>query len=179
MATLSSCGETIMKCNDEAVTDLVSEIAIDILHDDLDQGFLFETCNQANAALLFWQGVNCSELFDTFLSSIAYADQANISGVRTTSSSDSGIQYCAADIDYISYNRNIENLVKNYFNNANISEELRNSYIETFAKLYLDLFYPGTTIASGEYNVQLTDDGENFYVNLEVDLENARDIPLN
>ena len=179
MATLSSCGETIMKCNDESVTDLVSEIAIDILHDDLNQGFVLESCNQTNAALLFWQGVNCSELFDTFLSSIFYADQANISGVRTTSSSDSGIQYCAADIEYITDNRNIENLIKNYFNNANISEELRNSYIETFAKLYSDLFYPMSSIASGVYNVQLTDDGENFYVNLEVDLENAREVPLN
>jgi len=179
MVTLSSCGETIMKCNDEAVTDLVSEIAIDILHEDLDQGFVLESCNQTNAALLFWQGVNCSELFDTFLSSIFYADQANISGVRTTSASDSGIQYCAADIEYIVDNRNIENLIKNYFNNANISEELRSSYIETFAKLYSDLFYPNTMIATGVYNVQLTDDGDTFYVNLEVDLENAREVPLN
>ena len=56
---------------------------------------------------------------------------------------------------------------------------MRNSYIETFAKLYSDLFYPMSNIASGVYNVQLTDDGENFYVNLEVDLENTREVPLN
>lgn len=179
MATLSSCGETIMKCNDESVTDLVSELAIDILHDDLDQGFVTETCTQANAAMLYLQGVNCSELFGTFLSTTFYADHVNVSSVRTTSASDSGIQYCAADIEYIIDNRNIENLIKNYFNSANIPENVRNTYIDLFVPIYSDFFYPMSSISSGIYNVQLTDDGENFYVNLEVDLENTREVPLN
>ena len=179
MATLSSCGETIMKCNDESVTDLVSEIAIEIFHDDLDQAFVKESCTQANTSMLYLQGVNCSELFSTFLSTIFYADQANVSSVRTTSASDSGIQYCAADIEYIIDNRNIENLIKNYFSNANINDELRNTYTKTFAQLYSDIFSPVSNTASGVYNVQLTDDGDNFYVNLEVDLENAKETPLN
>ena len=55
MATLSSCGETIMKCNDESVTDLVSEIAIEIFHDDLDQAFVTESCTQANTSMLYLQ----------------------------------------------------------------------------------------------------------------------------
>jgi len=179
MATLSSCGETIMKCNDESVTDLVSEIAIDIFHDDLDQAFVTESCTQANTSMLDIAGINCSELFSTFLSTIFYADQVNVSSVRTTSASDSGIQYCAADIEYIIDNRNIENLIKNYFSNANINDELGNSYTKNFAQLYSDVFSPVSNTASGVYNVQLTDDGDNFIVNLEVDLRNSKETPLN
>ncbi len=168
-----------MKCNDKVVTDLVSEIAIDIFHEESDQDFVLETCNQLNVGLLFWQGVNCSDLFGTFFSSVFYADQANVLAVRTTSTSDSGIQYCAADIEYIIGDRDIENLIKNYFNNSSISQELRDSYINNFIAVYQDLFNPFSSKVSGNYNVQLTDDRETFYVNLEVDIDNVTEVPLN
>ena len=166
---LSACGSSVMECNDEDVTSLVSELAIDIYNEENNPKGVSALCNQFNTSMLFIQGVDCSVLYSKVYSDIFYADQVKVTSVRTTSSSKSGIQYCAADLEYIFNDRDMVSLVKNYFINASISEELRKDLTDSLTTAWKEAFEATTVMTSGAYDVQVTDDGESFYVNLEID----------
>ena len=66
--------------------------------------------------------------------------------------------------EYIFNDRDMVSLVKNYFINASISEELRTDLTDSLTPLWKEAFEATTVMTSGAYDVQVTDDGESFYV---------------
>ena len=166
--TIVSCGNPVIQCSDEAVIGVVSEIATDLYIEQNNQASAEQFCAPPNNGLLNLQGINCGQLFGSVASEIFYPDQVKVSGMRTTSESESGIQYCAADLEYVFNDRDIATLVAKYFNAASISAELKKQYIEVFSGVGAEALQELSQKTAGTYDVQLTDDGVNFYVNLEV-----------
>tara|TARA_B100000676_G_C18071731_1_gene844728 strand:+ start:647 stop:1207 length:561 start_codon:yes stop_codon:yes gene_type:complete len=164
---LVSCGGSVMKCNDPEVTDLVSEIAIDIYNQENDQIFVQGACNAFTNSMLALQGIDCSDLQGSFVSEVLFPDSVIVSAVRTTSTTESGIQNCAANIEFVFNERDMAGLIKNYYSKASASNELKASMTESMTTA-MAAFTTTTETTSGVYDVQLTDDGDNFYVNLEL-----------
>ena len=165
---LASCGGSTMQCNDEEVTDLVSELAIDIYNEENDQIFVQGACNAFTNSMLALQGIDCSAFQGSFYSEVLYPDSVIVSAVRTTSTTESGLQNCAANLEFVFNERDIAGLVKNYYSKASVSNEIKTSMIDSMTTAMVSAYMPTTKTTSGVYDVQLTDDGDNFYVNLEL-----------
>tara|TARA_B100000427_G_scaffold146720_1_gene122028 strand:- start:130 stop:699 length:570 start_codon:yes stop_codon:yes gene_type:complete len=164
---LASCGGSTMQCNDVEVTDLVSELAIDLYNEENDQIFVQGACNAFTNSMLALQGIDCSALQGSFVSEVLYPDSVIVSAVRTTSTTESGIQNCAANLEFVFNERDIAGLVKNYYSKASTNNDIKTSMTDSMTTA-MAAFMPTTKTTSGVYDVQLTDDGDNFYVNLEL-----------
>ena len=158
---LTSCAEYI-ECGDEDVTNLVAEIALDILNDHNNELILNNACTQPTYGLLMLAGIDCRDIFEDFFSSLL-SPSVNVKGIRTLSKSDNGKIFCAAQIDFTYQNKNLNPEITNFFTQKLPGNK---TVRDNMIKQFLDIYFNDTYSTSAEYDVQLTDKGDEFYVNL-------------
>jgi len=160
---LTSCAEYI-ECGNEDVTNLVAEIALDILNDHNNELVLNGACIQPTYGLLMLAGIDCRDIFEDFFSSLS-SPSVNVKGIRTLSKSDNGKNFCAAQIDFTYQNKNLNPEITNFFTQKlPYNKTVRDNMIKQFHAL--EISFNDTYSTSAEYDVQLTDKGDEFYVNL-------------
>ena len=160
---LTSCAEYI-ECGDEDVTNLVSEIALDILNGHNNELVLKNACIQPTYGLLMLAGIDCRDVFEDFFSSLS-SPSVEVKGIRTLSKSDNGKNFCAAQVDFRYQNKDLNPEIINFFTQKlPDNKTVRDNMIKQFHAL--EISFNDTYSTSAEYDVQLTDKGDEFYVNL-------------
>ncbi len=166
---LTSCADYI-ECGDKNVTNLVAEIALDILNDQNNKLVLNGACVQPTYGLLMLAGLDCRDIFEDFFSSLS-SPSVNVKGIRTLSKSDNGKNFCAAQIDFRYENKDLNPVITDFFTQKlPDNKTVRDNMIKHFNTLGFSFNEIYTT--SAEFDVQLTDKGDEFYVNL-----NLNEIP--
>ena len=171
---LTSCGVSLdepqITCNDIDVKSTASELALEIIEDGIKQSAT-EACDSPLAAL----GIpRCDTLYQEFFGAAFMPESVEVNGVRTLEQDDYGKHSCVASFDFRYEQRDTKQTAFGLLDEA-LEEEVANAIVQvterTMGHLFAQLDAARSEVKSvqGEYDVQVTDDGSEYYVNLELE----------
>ncbi len=171
---LTSCGPSMeepqIACNAVDVKSTASELALEIIEDGIKE-LAIEACDSPLAAL----GIpGCDTLYQEFFGAVFTPESVEVSGVRTVEQDDYGKHSCVASFDFRYGQQDTKQAVFGLLGEA-LEEEMAATIAQvtesTMGPLLeqIDAARSEGKSVQGEYDVQITDDGSEFYVNLELE----------